>query len=68
MPTSGVPGSWRRRRGVGVLVAVDSIPASVEDDHVVELQALGSVRCQQQQPVLAARDVAGPLGQPFDEG
>jgi len=50
-----------------VLASAEAVPAAVEDDHVVELQPLGPVRGQQQQPVLASAGVAAPLGQPLDE-
>ena len=51
---------------VRVLVGIVPVPAAVKHGDVVELQSLGAVRGQQQEPVLAPADVAAPGRQPFD--
>ena len=45
----------------------DPVPATVQHGHVVELQALGTVRGSEQKPALSASSLASPLSQPLDE-
>ena len=54
-------------RSVHILAAANAIPASIQHNYVVELQALGAMGCRQQQPALAATYFPCPLGQPFDK-
>ena len=42
-------------------------PTAVQHGHVIELQSLGAVGGQQQEPALTPAYVPSPLGQPFDE-
>ena len=68
----GLPGACHGHvvepaRCVRVLIASHALPAAVQHGHVVELQSLGAVRGQQQEPVLAPADVAAPVRQPFDD-
>ena len=54
-------------RRVGILIAADVFPTAVQHGHMVELESLGAVGGQQQEPALPPAYVASPLGQPFDE-
>lgn len=52
--------------GVGILALGGLVPAAVEHDYVVELEALGAVGGGQQQATLLAARVPGPFGEPLD--
>ena len=52
---------------VGVLFRIPALPAAIQDNHMVELQAFGAVRGQKQQAVLPATGLPSPLRQPFEE-
>ena len=54
-------------RRVGVFVLAESVPATIEHHHMIELQSLGAVRGHQQESALAAAHVPSPLCQPLDE-
>ena len=67
-----LPGAGHRHvvepaRRVLILALSDAIPATVEYGDMVELQPLGSVPAQQQQPVLTPAYLPAPLRQPLDD-
>ena len=54
-------------RRIRILAVANTIPTTIQHDHVVELQALGAMGGQQQQSALTATYIPRPFGQPLDE-
>src|SRR5262245_9101275 len=54
-------------RSVAIFVLTDSLPATVQQCHMIKLQSLGSVSREKHQSCLPAAHLASPFSQPFSQ-